>query len=131
MKRLFVLLGFLLSLACSQSCMTLALVAGLAEGERQARQERRYYGYEFGNTIADMRLTTIQKISRHAALATTGNGKVVCVVTAFGEYYDGMVISGEFVRNGTYTYETLNGANKEVLVYVYKPAYFALKDYRP
>jgi len=111
--------------------MTLAIVAGLAEGERQAGQERRYYGYEFGNTIADMRLTTIQRLSRNAALATTGSGKVVCLVAAFGEYYDGMVISGEFVRNGTYTYETINGANKEVLVYVYKPAYGLLKEYKP
>ena len=111
--------------------MTLALVAGLAEGERQAKQERRYYGYEFGNTIADMRLTTIQRVSRNAALATTGSGKVVCAVMSFGEYYDGMVISGEFVRNGTYTYEAINGANKEVLIYVYKPSYGLLKDYKP
>ena len=39
-------------------------------------------------------------------------------------------LASKFIRNGTYSYTTVNGANKEVLVYVSQWDYYKLKDYR-
>lgn len=114
----------LVCLACS-SCVTMAIISSI-ESNKQAKRVK---GAEFGYYEADMYLKTIQRVSENAALAMTGSGDVVCVVSYFGEYYDGKILSGKFVRNGTYSYVTVEGANKEVLIYVSKPYYNQLKDY--
>ena len=88
--------------------MTLSVIAGV----NQAKEERRILGYDFGAQTADMQLKTFQKIGDHSALATTGRGDVVCVVAYWGQYYEGMTLSGKFIREGTYSYENLNGTNR-------------------
>lgn len=126
MKGLFRLIVIaLIGFACT-SCLTLSIIAGV----EQAKEQRRISGSDFGYYEADMYLITFQRVSEYAALANTGNGNVVCVVTKFGQYYDGMTLSGKFIRNGTYSYTTVTGANKEVLVYVAQLYYPELKSYR-
>ena len=86
-------------------------------------------GDAFGDDEAPMVLRTFQRVAGYAALATTGSGDVVCVIADFGEYYDGLSIDGRFIRKGTYSYITTNGANKTVLVYLYKPQRKTLEGY--
>ena len=125
MKKIVLILFFALIGLTSSSCLTLALLPVL--GEEDAEVEM---GSDFGKRKAKMKLKTFQRVDKNAALATTGNGDVVCVVAVFGEYYDGMVISGTFLRHGTYSYISTKGANKEVLTYVYKKHYRQLSSYR-
>ena len=86
-------------------------------------------GDALGKNEASMSLRTFQRVAGYAALATTGKGDVVCVIADFREYYDGLVISGYFIKKGTYSYVTTRGANKTVLVYVYKPHKTRLEAY--
>lgn len=103
-------LFIILSMATT-SCFTMLAVS-------QAQKAAREQGKHFGEEKADMVLKTFQIISGYAALATTGKGDVVCVIAKFNEYYDGMTVSGRFLKKGTYSYISSNGANRTVLVYM-------------
>ena len=110
-------------LACSTtSCFTMMALAA-ASDKAKAR------GDAFGKEDAPMVLKTFQRVAGFAALATTGSGDVVCVIADFGQYYDGLTLEGRFIRKGTYSYMTTSGANKTVLVYIYKPHIRTLEAY--
>ena len=115
MRRLFaILISLSMTAICCSSCLTMLAMASAQE------QENARMGRDLGEDEARLQLKTFQKISDYAALATTGNGDVVCVLTKFDRYYDGLIIYGKFVCKGTYSYTTVSGAEKHVLVYVYK-----------
>lgn len=127
MKRLVLLIfcGFVM-LNTMTSCLTLSVIAGV----RQAKAERMIVGSDFGAQTAEMQLRLFQRVSEHAALASTGKGEVVCVVSySVGDYYDGKKIAGKYLRSGTYVYEAVSGARKEVLVYVDSLGYDYLMPY--
>lgn len=122
MKRLLriILLAFL---ACSTtSCFTMLALAS-ASSKAKAR------GDALGESDATMELKTFQRVAQYAALASTGRGDVVCVIADFGQYYDGLILDGRFIRKGTYSYTTTGGANKTVLVYLYRPDRKSLDGY--
>ena len=114
----------LVDIACS-SCLTLSIIGGIY----RAKEERRATGADFGFYEADLRVKTIQRVSEHAALGVTGGGDVVCIVTYLGEYYDGKIITNEYVREGTYSYYSASGAAREVLLYIDKDNYTLFKSY--
>lgn len=122
MKTVFRIILFVF-LACSTtSCLTMMALAA-ASGKAKAR------GDAFGEEDASMVLKTFQRVAGYAALATTGSGDVVCVIADFEQYYDGLVLDGRFIRKGTYSYVTTGGANRTVLVYLYKPHKKTLESY--
>ncbi len=127
MKRFF---GFVFSiivlLGSMSSCVTMSLISA----HKQAKTERIITGSDFGAQTAEMQLRLFQRVSEYAALATTGRGEVVCVVSfSVKEYYDGKSISGKYIRNGTYNYEAVSGAYKQVLIYVDKTGYEFLEQH--
>ena len=110
-------------LACSAtSCFTMMALAS-ASLKAKAR------GDAFGDEEAPMVLKTFHRVAGYAALATTGSGDIVCVIADFGEYYDGLTLEGRFIKKGTYSYITTKGANKTVLVYLYRPDRKKLEGY--
>lgn len=114
MKRnLLITFSLICALICCSSCFTLMTLASIDK-------ENVATGKDFGKKEARLELTTFQKIANYAALASTGSGEVVCLIADFGEYYDGMKLSGRFIGQGTYSYTTVSGVQKHVLVYVYK-----------
>ena len=114
MKRFLHITILLFITICCTSCFTLMTIAAI---DHQNRVE---LGADLGKKEAFFKLTTFQKISDYAALATTGAGEVVCVIANFDNYYDGLRLSGRFVCQGTYSYVTITGVQKYVLVYVFK-----------
>ena len=67
---------------------------------------------------------TAQRINRHSALMITSRNDVVCVISTFSDYYDGMTIKGRFRRCGTYEYRFSDGAIH------YAPIFVRVKDYK-
>ena len=122
MKKLLKII-LLAVLACSTtSCFTMMALAS-ASSKAKAR------GDAFGDKEASMVLRTFQRVAGYAALATTGSGDIACVIADFGQYYDGLTLEGRFIRKGTYSYVTTGGANRTVLVYLYKPHRKSLESY--
>lgn len=60
--------------------------------------------YEFGSDNTDMVLKTLQRVAGYAAWTTTGSGVIACVIADFGQYNDGLVLDGRFIRIGTYSF---------------------------
>ncbi len=122
MKRL-IRIFLLLALAVSaSSCFTMMAIA--SSGKKTLKK-----GDELGKDSARMELKMIQRIADNAALATTGNGDLVCVFAVFEEYYDGLVLSGRFTKQGSYTFKDSRGASRTVLVYTYDRDKKKLKSY--
>lgn len=122
MKTVFRII-LLVLLACSTtSCLTMMALAAASDKAIER-------GDEFGRDNADMVLKTFQRVAGYAALATTGSGDIACVIADFGQYYDGLVLDGRFIRKGTYSYVTTGGAKRTVLVYLYKPHKKDLESY--
>ena len=120
MKRIIHVI-LLLALALSTtSCFTMMALAAASSDE-----SKNQLGYEWMETS----VKTFQRVAAYAALATTSSGDVICVVADFGEYYDGLIKDGFFKKKGTYSYITTSGANKTVLVYVYKKDLKKLENY--
>ncbi len=112
MKRIITITVSLIIAICScTSCFTMMALAAANNTEQQNA---------LGKDKAFFELTTFQKISPYAALATTAHGDVVCVIAKFDRYYDGLLIKGDFICQGTYTYNSIRGAERNVLVYAYK-----------
>ena len=122
MKIVFRIILILL-LACSTtSCLTMMALSA-------ASSKAKEMGDELGKDDASMELRTFQRVAGYAALASTGRGDVVCVIADFGQYYDGLILDGRFIKKGTYSYTTTGGANKTVLVYLYRPNRKSLEGY--
>lgn len=67
---------------------------------------------------------TVQLINRHGALVVTDRNDIVCIISDFDDYYDGMAIKGQFHRYGTYEYLFSDGTIH------YAPIFVKEKDYR-
>lgn len=67
---------------------------------------------------------TVQLINRHGALVVTDRNDIVCIISDFDDYYDGMAIKGRFHRYGTYEYLFSDGTIH------YAPIFVKEKDYR-
>lgn len=114
MKRLLVILSLFFTLLCCLSCITLMTVASIDRANVSL-------GRGLGKRSPRLELKTFQRLSDYAALATTGSGAIICIGADFRNfYYDGMVLSGRFVRAGTFTYRTILGTEKTVLCYMYR-----------
>ena len=113
MRFLLKVIPFICVIFSCTSCYTLMTLAAIDK-------DNVVMGKDLGKKEARLELTTFQKIANYAALASTGKGDVVCLIADFGEYYDGMKLSGRFISQGTYSYTTVAGVQKHVLVYVFK-----------
>lgn len=122
MKRIFRIVLLVLFAYSTSSCFTMMAVSAASN---KAKKE----GVNLGKENASMTLRTFQRIAWNAALASTGRGDVVCVIADFGDYYDGKIINGRFIRKGTYSYISQDGVNKTVLVYLYSPNRKRLEKY--
>ena len=112
MKRIIIIsICLIVTFLSCISCLTMMAIASATGSERND---------SLGKDKAYFELTTFQKVSPYAALATTAHGDIVCVIAKFDPYYDGLYIEGNFIRKGTYTYYSTNGAERNVLVYAYK-----------
>ena len=110
MKRIIaIVIGFMIILCSCTSCFTMMAIAVNTEQMSALGKDKAFF-----------EMTTFQKISPYAALASTAHGDVVCVIAKFDPYYDGMHINGSFVCKGTYTYYSVYGTERNVLVYAYK-----------
>ena len=119
MKRIITLCISLFVVLCScTSCFTMLAVSAATSGSPKLGSER-------------LRTTakTFQRVAGPAALATTSNGDIICIIADFNEYYDGLTLHGTFHRKGTYSYVTTSGANRTVLVYLYGPDRKKLESY--
>lgn len=67
---------------------------------------------------------TFQRINRHSVLMVTDKNDVVCIITDFEDYHNGMTIKGRFRRLGTYEYLAFDRRIHHVPIFVLK------KDYR-
>lgn len=66
---------------------------------------------------------TLQMINRHSALMVTDKNDVVCIITDFDDYYDGMTIRGRYRRWGTYEYLSIDGVIHRVPIFVREKDY--------
>ncbi len=111
MKSLLRIFLFVILTLSATSCFT---IMAISRSQRVAREQGKY----FGDEKARMDLKTFQRISGYSALAMTGSGDVVCIIAKMDEYYDGMTISGRWLKMGTYSYTSSSGARRTVLVYL-------------
>ena len=112
MKRIIAIaVSLIIAIFSCTSCFTMMAIASANATDK---------GNDLGKEKASFVLTTFQKVSPYAALATTKRGDVVCVIAKFDRYYDGLVLRDKFICKGTYTYTSIGGAERNVLVYAYK-----------
>ena len=113
MRAILRILTCLLILASCTSCLTSRAVS---------------HSRSHQNSIDSKRTTlsgkTFQRLSRHAALASTTQGDVVCIIDDFTDYYDGMRIKNRYKRYGTFEYRSYDG------IIHYAPIFVRLKDFK-
>lgn len=120
MRKIFNIILLLALTFSLSSCFTMMALAASADASRA----------KLGNKWMKTSVKTLQRITSCAALATTKEGDIICLVTDFSkEYYDGLTRSGYFKRKGTLSYISTSGANKTVLVYVFKKDLKKLEKY--
>lgn len=112
MKNVIRILVFLIVVLSSTSCITMMI---LSSKNRENNINR---------TSVSLSGKTLQQINRHGALFVTDLNDVVCIVTDFDDYFDGMRIKGNFRRWGTYEYRSVDRTIHRV------PIFIREKDYR-
>lgn len=112
-----IVISLIVVLFTCTSCFTMMVLASASGSPK------------LGSNRMKTEVKAFQRIAGPAALATTSNGDVICVIADFGEYYDGIKLEGTFYRKGTYSYVNTNGANRTVLVYIYGPDKKKLESY--
>lgn len=110
-SALRILACLLAAILCS-SCITSAIVS---HSKKQVNN--------IGRKSARLHGKTLQMINRHSALMVTDKNDVVCIITDFDDYYDGMTIRGHFRRWGTYEYLSVDGAIHRVPIFVREKDY--------
>ena len=112
MKRFIRILACLLVAILSTSCITSAIVSHSRKQVNNIdKKSVRLHG------------KTLQMINRHSALMVTGKNDVVCIITDFDDYYDGMTIKGRFRRWGTYEYLSFDGTIHRAPIFVREKDY--------
>lgn len=112
MKSIYRILICLVAATLCTSCITSAIVS---HSRKQVNN--------LGKKSASLSGKTVQLINRHSALMVTDNNDVVCIITDFDDYYDGMKIKGRFRRWGTYEYLSFDGTTHLAPIFVQEKDY--------
>jgi hypothetical protein len=112
MKSTLRILVYLLVAILSTSCITSAIVS---HSKKQVNN--------IGRKSVRLHGKTLQMINRHSALMVTDKNDVICIVTDFDDYYDGMTIKGRYRRWGTYEYLSIDRTIHRAPIFVREKDY--------